>query len=220
MNKIISLDALDNSFHSDELKPKEAILHICDALAINSANVHEAKSRVIQYNKAGEKLCILLHRGSMAVHRRGDGIVMISESAPFIFGLSNQLNCDNSMYLRTLEACELSFISLVEAQKIISKKNLWKNLCDLLVYTTSRVYEHCAQVHQMSAYDIIRFQLNELLRESDEVRLKTTVPNYIKTRTYLSRSGIMRILSELKTGGYIQVEKGILQGINYLPKKF
>lgn len=220
MNKIISLEALDNSFHSDELKPRDAILDLCGALDVKSTKVTEPKSRVIQYNKAGDKICIVLHQGSMAVHRRGDGIVMISEGAPFIFGLSNQLNSDNTLYLRTLETCRLSYISLTEAEKIISEKKLWKSLCDLLIYTTSRVYEHCAQIHQMSAYDIIRFQLNELLRESDEVRLKTTVPNYIKTRTYLSRSGIMRILSELKTGGYIQVEKGILLGINYLPKKF
>jgi hypothetical protein len=81
---------------------------------------------------------------------------------------------------------------------------------NLLIYTASRVYEHCAQISQMSAYDIIRFQLVELMQEPEAIRLNMTAAAYIKSRTYLSRSGIMRILAELRTGKYITMERGVL----------
>ena len=42
---------------------------------------------------------------------------------------------------------------------------------------------------------------------------------YIKSRTYLSRSGVMRILAELRTGNYITMERGVLIDIHHLPRK-
>lgn len=165
-------------------------------------------------------MCILLHKGSVALRRRGDGMVVASEQAPFILGLGNQPNIPDTMYLQCLEECEVSFIPLAMATEIIAKEDLWQPFVKVLLYTTSKVYEHCTQVHQLSAYDIIRYQLYELMKESDTVRLNTTVAKYIKSRTYLSRSGIMRILSELRTGQYIAIENGILTGISYLPKKY
>ncbi|HDR2347354.1 helix-turn-helix domain-containing protein, partial [Enterobacter kobei] len=52
------------------------------------------------------------------------------------------------------------------------------------------------------------------------IRLNTTAAAYIKSRTYLSRSGIMRILSELRTGKYITMERGVLLDIHHLPRKY
>lgn len=178
------------------------------------------KSEVLKYSSTAEQNCIMLKRGSIAMRRRGDGMVVSSERAPFIFGLENQPGITDTMYLHCLEECDIQFISLEQANSIVASANLWKAFVHVLIYTTSRVFEHCTQVHHMSAYDIIRYQLYELVKESEEVRKSTTVAKYIKSRTYLSRSGIMRILSELKTGKYINIDNGILKSINYLPKKY
>ena len=56
------------------------------------------------------------------------------------------------------------------------------------------------------------------MQEPDAIRLNTTAAAYIKSRTYLSRSGIMRILSELRTGKYITMERGVLLDIHHLPR--
>lgn len=220
MNKITGIDAVNNNVLAVDHKPCKSIANLIEAISKDLDVIAIDKSSIIHYEQEGLSNCIILHSGRMAVHRRGDGMIISTEKAPFIFGLSNQMNFKNKMYLRALEKCELSLIDLNESNEIIRNSNLWHSMCDLLIYTSSRIFEHCAQIQQMSAYDIIRFQLYELSRESEDVRLSTTVPNYIKTRTFLSRSGIMRILSELRTGGYIDMTNGYLKSINHLPRKF
>ncbi|MGU3415353.1 helix-turn-helix domain-containing protein [Enterobacteriaceae bacterium C34A] len=201
-------------------KPVESILSVISA-ANPSCNKYVAKkSQVIESPEGAQHICYFLMSGNIALHRRGDGIVMMSEKAPFIFGFSNQLGKDNGMYLRALEDSVYLKIPVSVVYKMIEENDLWKPLAEILMYTTTRVYLHCARVPQLSSYDIIRCHLNELMNESDELRQSTAASAYIKSRTYLSRSGIMRILSELRSGGYIKMEKGVLQSINYLPRKY
>lgn len=124
------------------------------------------------------------------------------------------------MYVRALETSEIGMLALASFNQIIANDNLWEHFAGLLMYSASRVYEHCAMISQLSAYDIICTQLVELMQEPESIREHTTAANYIKSRTWLSRSGIMRILSELRTGGYITMQRGVLQEINHLPLKY
>ena len=65
-----------------------------------------------------------------------------------------------------------------------------------------------------------RKRLVELMQEPEAIRQNITAAAYIKSRTYLSRSGIMRILAELRTGKYITMERGVLVEIHHLPRKY
>ena len=155
----------------------------------------------------------------MALHRRGDGIVLNSESAPFILGVSSQFSSEH-LYVRANETSEIARVPLEVFNNLVAREDLWEHFSKLLIYTASRVYEHCAQISQMSAYDIIRFQLVELMQEPEDIRLNTTAAAYIKRGTYVWRSGIMRILAELRTGKYITMERGILLEVHHLPRKY
>ena len=112
----------------------------------------------------------------------GDGIVLNSESAPFILGVSSQFSSEH-LYVRALETSELAGVSLERFNGVIAQHNLWEPFSHLLIYTASRVYEHCSRISQMSAYDIIRFQLVELMQEPEAIRLNTTAAAYIQSRT-------------------------------------
>ncbi len=133
--------------------------------------------------------------------------------------LSSQFSSEH-LYVRALETSELACMSLDAFNNVVAQHDLWEHFSKLLIYTASRVYEHCAQISQMSAYDIIRFQLVELMQEPEAIRQNITAAAYIKSRTYLSRSGIMRILAELRTGKYITMERGVLIEVNHLPRKY
>ena len=202
-----------------ELKPfrhsETLIKHVLPA----AERVVIGRGDVVHYYKDDIRQCFLLLQGSVALHRRGDGIVLNSESAPFILGVSSQFSSEH-LYVRALETSEIARVPLDCFNHIVAQLDLWEHFSKLLIYTASRVYEHCAQISQMSAYDIIRFQLVELMQEPDAIRQKITAAAYIKSRTYLSRSGIMRILAELRTGKYITMERGILLDINHLPRKY
>ncbi|EPA7974767.1 MULTISPECIES: winged helix-turn-helix transcriptional regulator [Klebsiella pneumoniae complex] len=202
-----------------ELKPFRHIEALIKHVLPATERVVIGRGDVVHYYKDDIRQCFLLLQGSVALHRRGDGIVLNSESAPFILGVSSQFSSEH-LYVRALETSEIARVPLDCFNHIVAQLDLWEHFSKLLIYTASRVYEHCAQISQMSAYDIIRFQLVELMQEPDAIRQKITAAAYIKSRTYLSRSGIMRILAELRTGKYITMERGILLDINHLPRKY
>lgn len=202
-----------------ELKPFRHIEALIKHVLPAAERVVIGRGDVVHYYKDDIRQCFLLLQGIVALHRRGDGIVLNSESAPFILGVSSQFSSEH-LYVRALETSEIARVPLDCFNHIVAQLDLWEHFSKLLIYTASRVYEHCAQISQMSAYDIIRFQLVELMQEPDAIRQKITAAAYIKSRTYLSRSGIMRILAELRTGKYITMERGILLDINHLPRKY
>ena len=200
-------------------KPFKHIEKIIDNVLPHAERGIIARGEIIHYYSGDSRQCFLLLHGSVALHRRGDGIVLNSESAPFILGVSSQFSSEH-LYVRALETSEVASVSLACFNRIVAQQNLWEHFSNLLIYTASRVYEHCAQISQMSAYDIIRFQLVEMMQEPEAIRQNITAAAYIKSRTYLSRSGIMRILAELRTGKYITMERGVLVEIHHLPRKY
>lgn len=185
------------------------------------ANKVETKDRQsLNYIAGGQHNCFLLHKGSVTLYRNIDGMVLNSESAPYIFGISTQLLESDYLYIRTQESSDVSVISIEEANKIIASEDLWQSLSTLLIYTATRVYDHCTKISSPSSYEIICYQLYELMSETEKVRNSVSIVSYIKSRTFLSRSTIMKILAQLKTGNYIVTEKGLLKGINNIPSRY
>jgi hypothetical protein len=82
------------------------------------------------------------------------------------------------------------------------------------------MFDHCTKISALSSYEIICYQLYELMDETEEVRNNVSIVSYILSRTFLSRSSIMKILAQLKTGNYIETEKGLLRAINNIPSKY
>ncbi|TNV11222.1 cyclic nucleotide-binding protein [Buttiauxella sp. B2] len=212
-----------NTIKCDAVKPKpiadiELIIHHLNPI---SNTILTSPRQVINYSQNGVRQCFLLRKGSVSLYRISDGLVVNSESAPYVFGLSNQYSTSDYLSIRTQEDSEISMIPLIEANRIIAHEDLWKNLAHLLMYTAGRIYEHSAKMLAQRSYDVIRFQLYELMEEQTEMRMKTTAANYIQSRTFLSRSSIMKILAQLKLGGYIVTERGILLSIERpIPLKY
>ncbi len=215
--KIIESDV----YRALPLKPVGHIENLIEKLK-PKANIHETKSRqVINYKRNNSHQCYLLLNGTIAIFRLRDGFMLNSEVAPFIFGLSNQLTDSEYLFMRSEECSTVAVISLETVNEIITNENLWESLAKLLVYTAGRVYDHCTRISAPTSYDIIRSQLYELMRESEEFRQHTTAANYIQSRTFLSRSSIMKIMAELKKGGYIVTERGVLKQIQQnIPLKY
>ena len=73
-----------------------------------------------------------------------------------------------------------------------------------------------------SAYGIIRSNLLYMDSETTStLKERYTVVKYMQTFSRLSRSIILKILSELKVGGFIEMEKGKLIRISRnLPDRF
>lgn len=214
-----------NPFFKDDLtivnkKPIAEIEQLITSLNIKSNKFETKPRQIINYMDSNERKCYLLHKGSVSLYRTVDGMVLNTESAPYVFGMSTQLTDPDYIYIKTHDESEVSWMSLEVANEIIAQENLWKNLSALLIYTVTRVYDHCTKISSLSSYDLIRYQLYELMSETQEIRSSVSIANYIQSRTFLSRSSIMKILAQLKTGGYITTERGCLIGINNIPLKY
>ncbi|WP_049292243.1 helix-turn-helix domain-containing protein [Franconibacter helveticus] len=203
-----------------QLKPLAEIEAILDKVSPFAEPFIATRGEVLQYNISGKHQSYLLHSGSITLNRRGDGMILKKESAPFILGVSNQYSSNGSLYVKAIENSQLSRLSAERFNLLIGSYNLWQELSYLLIYNASSMYAHSAMNSQMSSYDLIRFQLNELMNEPDNIRQSTTAANYILNRTYLSRSSVMRIIASLRNEGYITLQRGVLVHLANLPESF
>ncbi len=220
MNTKLTTDENSGVVSAQALKPVAEIDKIIEQIAPFAKSFKANKGEILRFYSGNKRTCYLLHQGSVTLNRRGDGMVLNSEQASFILGVSNQFAQSENLYVRVNENALISRLPLERFNLLIESFGLWESLCKLLVYTASRVYEHCTLISQMSSYEIIRFQLQELMNESERIRTSITAANYIKSRTYLSRSGIMRILADLREADCIELKRGTLVAIKNLPLRY
>lgn len=208
-----------NDLLSKVRRPEDHIEKLVQMACKNRTPVTIANKRSICLIQNGEHHCLILLSGSVALYRITDGMVLNTECAPFIFGANTQLAYTLHLHIRAKETTRFLLIPQRIFYDEIKQHNLWYSLAYLQDYTAAKVYAHCLTASQLSAYEIIRCYLIELMGEPETLRLNITAANYIRDHSYLSRSGIMRILSQLKKSGYIHLSRGILTQIIHLPEK-
>ncbi len=204
---------------SKVVKPTDHIEKLIEIIAKEHTPCTISKKRNISLTRNGEKQCLILFDGSVALKRISDGMILNAESAPFIFGASCQLAYTRHLYVKTKETSRLLLIPQRFFHEQVVKYHLWQSLAMLQDYSSAKVYAHCMTISQLSAYEIIRSHLLELIDEPNAVKNNITAVNYIMDHSFLSRSGIMRVLSKLKSDGYIHLSRGILTDIIDLPEK-
>lgn len=201
------------------VKPVKHIQNIIDYTSPYSSSLLVPRGGILDYMSDNIQHCYFLLEGSITLNRRWDGMVLNSQQYPFISGVSHQLSCGDNLYVRTAESSRLCKMPLERFNLLIEKYALWESFCYLLIYTTSSIYEQCSAVSQMSSSEIVMYHLRQLMLEPSRIRNSMTAASYIMDKTLLSRSGIMRILRQLREAKFIILERGILVGINHLPTK-
>lgn len=167
-----------------------------------------------------KRMCFILYTGTCLVKRTHDSLVLSTIHAPSIVGLQDVFHAKSDVLVYANTCIDYALISVSEVFYWIDQHNLWKNLCYMLMLSSTRFSEYQKETVGISNYELICNLLHSLNKESFEIRATTTALEYIQTRSMLSRSGIMKTLSTLKSGGYINISKGLLIGINSLPKRF
>lgn len=191
---------------------------LCNHLTPHAKSMEVKKSSRLPLMVNNTLQCYILLEGAVAIHRSNDGLVVVNLSAPVVMGLN--YFSQNTIYINTLSDCKFGILPQEEALALIDEKNLWKLLANYLMVLASKLWMTNDKLTAKSSYDLIKNQLFELMNEPDSLRENISAENYIQTKTHLSRSGIMRILSDLKKGEYIEIVNGRLTKINKLPSKY
>ncbi|WP_447855455.1 helix-turn-helix domain-containing protein [Enterobacter sp. WI-ESBL-E8] len=168
----------------------------------------------------GQGMCYLILEGTVAVYRRSDDMMLSTARSPAVFGLANLTDIYFNDYLKTVSPCLIGTLTTERLNEIIKEKALWGLLSKQLMFVYSRLYNNVMPQGAPTAYEMIRQQLMKLMEEEESYRLGVTAERYIREKTQLSRSGVMRILADLKTGGFIEMEEGRLIRINKLPARY
>ncbi|WP_039029626.1 winged helix-turn-helix transcriptional regulator [Leclercia adecarboxylata] len=167
-----------------------------------------------------DRFCYLILKGRVTVHRRSDDLAMATVTAPSLVGIGNLQQMQMDGYIKTLVPCEIAILKMATVYEIVSANQLWEPLAKHMMVVAGKLFESSEQLSAPSAYEVVRAQLNELINEDPAMRNNITAERYIREKTHLSRSGVMRILAGLKEGGYIEMQRGVLVNIVKLPEKY
>lgn len=179
-----------------------------------------ARGERLDLEMNGQGMCYLILEGTVAIYRRSDDMMLSTARSPALFGLANLTDIYFNDYLKTVTPCLIGTLTTERVNEIIKEKALWGLLSKQLMFVYSRLYNNVMPQGAPTAYEMIRQQLIKLMEEDDSYRSSVTAERYIREKTQLSRSGVMRILADLKTGGFIEIEEGRLIRINKLPARY
>ncbi|MGR5945110.1 helix-turn-helix domain-containing protein [Enterobacter sp. C4G1] len=181
---------------------------------------HFSRGEQLDLQVNGKAMCYLILEGTVAVYRRSDHLLLSTAKPPAVFGVANISAIFFDDYLKVVEPSQIGVISAAQVNAVIEEKALWSLLSSHLMYMYNRLYNTIMPQGALTSYELICQQLVQLMNEDESYRRGITAERYIRDKTQLSRSGVMRILADLKAGGYVEMEEGRLLKINKLPAKY
>ncbi|HID8743623.1 TPA: helix-turn-helix domain-containing protein [Enterobacter mori] len=205
---------------SSILRPSDYAHLLVNHLKHDAEVKHILPRRRLSLRVGDERYCYLILNGRAAFHRQSDDLLMATITAPSVIGIANLQQMLMDGYIKTLVPCDISILKMEAVYDLVNANQLWEPLAKHMMIIAGKLFESSKQLSAPSAYDIVRAQLNELSNEEHAIRNNITAEKYIRDKTHLSRSGVMRILAGLKEGGYIEIHRGKLIKIVKLPEKY
>lgn len=173
------------------------------------------------YHEKNEPLIVFFSEGSFLLHRETDDVLMELVSAPTLLGLANIFNRTQIKYRITTQTnCQGFTLPANTAFDIIEKYKLWQQVCHWTTYLLRSFERRDAGFTGATTYSQIRATLFIMDSWSPDLRARTGVINFVQKRTKISRSVIAEMLSALRKGNYIEMDKGKLISVNHLPSSY
>ncbi|HDR2789057.1 TPA: helix-turn-helix domain-containing protein [Enterobacter asburiae] len=158
--------------------------------------------------------------GEVEFRRVSDELCMFTLQGQCIFGLSAIFYNSSHMYGLVRANTVVRSIKKDDFARLMTEKNLWPELTKVLSWYICLLSKRDDVLVARSAYSVVReflLEINELIVNHQR---DINVYDYIQEYTNLARSTIIKILSDLKKGQYIVVEKGRLINMTSLPEKY
>ena len=212
--------------HNVLQKPLASIEKILSYFPVNQPRLIETGQTLPTAARNGGqpgKIAFLLSGAMIYTLGEGDkqqnlGIV----TGPSILGLRQLAPSGATGRYEAIASCMVYSVNADEFVRVVEENRLWPDVVNILVTIINALAARTAASGLQTAYDIIRSNLIYMDSETTcALKERYTVVKYMQTFSRLSRSIILKILSELKSGGFIEMEKGKLIRINRnLPEKF
>ncbi|MBK5143080.1 helix-turn-helix domain-containing protein [Budviciaceae bacterium BWR-B9] len=191
---------------------------LIDAFARSDKIKKVTVARGNTYIMSDEICCI--RKGIFSVYmNQGERLLSYGEGQAII-GLTNFYSEPVHFYIKPGQTSTLFTLTTEEARQIIKTENLSQSIGYILANNTNAFFQMYEKVISPNNYTFIRLMLMDLDQATDAIKASVTVASYIIKRSGLSRSYVMLVLSELRKGGYINMNDGKLTSITSLPERF
>ncbi len=202
------------------MKPINDINKIISVIS-DPSHIRTAKTRqVISTNTHQEPMTLVIHEDLLAAYRNSDHLLLRYFQAPLIVGLNVLTDMNDGIFYKAYSDVRYELQPRETVLEKIDHAKLWRETAMLFMFGVKRFAEAHKNSAGLSTYELIRLNLQGLMEEEEELRLAINVSDYIQEKTHLSRSRVMKILSDLREGNYIEINRGILMKVNKLPENY
>jgi CRP-like cAMP-binding protein len=220
----------ENTFHSylfsQQAKPHAAIDALFSALLPFGKPFTVATGEVFLLHSEQVNRIVLLESGIFSFCRSDSRLHVSSAFAPSLVGLVDSYGVTYNVPTRPEHiliaetGCRGRTVSLPDFIKVADECDLWHDVARILAYRLMVMNVRDRELVGVDSYLKVRALLIEIWAYADEYRQSINVLNFIQRRTGISRSRTMKLLSELRRGGYINIDGGRLLGIKKLPMAY
>ncbi|MCU6670854.1 helix-turn-helix domain-containing protein [Enterobacteriaceae bacterium H4N4] len=205
------------SIYANKLRPQRELD------AINEATRHCPEKTLKKWQKITTHDCdhvYFILNGVVEVRRNSDELCMFTSRSQSIFGLAGLFYDTSHIYGIARTDTQVRIIPKEDFLRIINEQSLWPEITKIFSWYICMLNKRDDILIARSAYSVVLeflLEINELIVHQNR---DINVYDYIQEYTNLARSTIIKILSDLKKGKYIVVEKGRLINISALPERY
>ena len=167
------------------------------------------------------EMTVVLQKGTVSIRRENQKILLGLVQGPMIFGLGAAASTVHNEYTLTAETdCSGYYLPAKDSLQCLEQNQLWREAFYWMTWQIRLLELRDQQLVGTNHYQQIRSTLFMMMSWDENIRGHIGVLNYIQQRTGISRSVIAEVLSALRKGDYIQMEKGKLVGVTRLPSEY
>lgn len=198
-------------------RPEEAITRLIAALENSGEPRHFASGAPVPAQP--ENIVVILE-GSLSMHRVMDSLTMIESTRPQLLGVTYNSQFSQHFTIKAESACEARIVTRDEFEAVIEAQHLWRELLLVVSWYYDVLYWKSYHFLGRQSYTLIRNCLIELAAKEEQERDEINACDFIRSKTNLSQSYILKVFSDLRKGDYIDISRGRLKAINKLPERY
>ncbi|EOC0417002.1 helix-turn-helix domain-containing protein [Cronobacter malonaticus] len=198
-------------------RPEVAIHLLINALKKSGEQRHFASGAHIPVQPDN---IIVIEQGSLSMHRVMDSLMMIESTRPQLLGITYNNQFSRHLMVKAESACEARIVPRGEFEAIIEARQLWRELLLVVSWYYDVLYWKSYHYLGRQSYTLIRNCLIELAAKNEQERDEINACDFIRGKTNLSQSYILKVFSDLRKGDYIDISRGRLKSINKLPERY
>jgi CRP-like cAMP-binding protein len=192
------------------IKPVAALNRLLTALHHEGVDYTLERGQIFTFSAGDDAKTLLIREGLVALQRSSDERLIYCLSAPGMLGFNTVLEDRGDYYIQVYDTTALTVIPLNRVTEIVDAHHLWREMFEVSSAMTTAMHGILLNTSGKSSLAVIRYFLQALEREPTLIRQRIPAAEYVRTRSGLSRSYVMKCLALLRGNGEITMHQGAL----------